>query len=87
MHLPQDTPALNPAEPSGNEGPAAAEPLDGCRSATSRSAMQDADRLGNECCFSASAGCAPAASPAHRPSSRRHLTGFPETAFSASFGA
>jgi hypothetical protein len=73
VHLPQDTPALNPAEPSGSEGPEAADPLDGCRSTPSRSAMQDAGRLGSECRLTASARCRSAVNPAHTTSLQGHL--------------
>jgi hypothetical protein len=73
VHLPQDTPALKPAEPSGSEGPEAADPLDGCGSTPSRSAMQDAGRLGSKCHPTASAGCRSAANPTHTASLQSHL--------------
>jgi hypothetical protein len=73
VHLPQDTPALNPAEPSGSEGPEAADPLDGCRSTPSRSAMQDAGRLGSQGPPTVPAGCRSAASPTPRTPLHSHL--------------
>lgn len=76
VHLPQNTPVLNPTEPSGSEGPEAADPLDGCRSTPSRSAMQDAGRLGSgdyRCRPTDPAGCRSAASPQHTTLLPSHL--------------